>query len=64
MLEDFTAGDAAAVYLLLTREWWVVPMLNPDGYARLLAAAAAAAFAAAAFAFAAAAFVAAAVPQQ
>ncbi|XP_026190369.1 uncharacterized protein LOC34621256 [Cyclospora cayetanensis] len=27
--------DATAVYLLLTREWWVVPILNPDGYAAI-----------------------------
>ncbi|OEH74682.1 zinc carboxypeptidase superfamily [Cyclospora cayetanensis] len=35
LLEDFVAGDATAVYLLLTREWWVVPILNPDGYAAI-----------------------------
>lgn len=33
LLEDAAAGNAEATYLLENRVWYVIPVVNPDGYA-------------------------------
>lgn len=32
LLRDYHLGDAEAKYLMTAREFWVIPILNPDGY--------------------------------
>lgn len=32
LLRDYHLGDAEAKYLMTMREFWIVPILNPDGY--------------------------------